>query len=423
MQGMTSNLSTSPIERSGASRLWLGFVSLVHPVLAPFLLSRLCVLVTAVFLEWLVDSGRAFRYEFIGQAPLATLSATFDANWYSDIAAHGYSVSSDVTIQQNYQFFPLFPLLMRVFGTILGLSGVHGGFNLAGVIVNHVLFLGCLALLYRLTLTQWGDAKFAKYTVWAMAFLPWSFVFSMAYSESLYLFTSLAAITLACQGQLKGGTGYIISVGLLSALAALTRPQGLTIALTIALLLIFSREGVSLYKRTRNVVLVLAPTVTALVGFAVYIATSTGNPWAVIQSGRPWGQGWLQDIGRIFLLPPENPFWIVDIVSAFGLVVWIGLLFALIAMFFSRTAHWMAPRPLKLLLVGYSVVYFLLTIVTAPANGSWGRYMVVVFPCVWVVAAIAQRLTKRTSAKLLLVTAVALQTLLFSSAIILQVTP
>jgi len=163
--------------------------------------------------------------------------------------------------------------------------------------------------------------------------------------------------------------------------------------------------------------------VIALVGFAVYIAINTGNPWAVLQSGRPWGQGWLQDIGRIFLLPPENPFWIVDIVSALGLVVWIGLLFALIAMYLSRTSHWMAPRPLKLLLVGYSVVYFLLTIVTAPANGSWGRYMVVVFPCIWVVAAVAQRITKRTSAKLLLVTPVALQTLLFSSAIILQVTP
>ena len=64
-------------------------VNYLRPVLLPFIISRFCTFVTALVLDWMLDSGKIVRYAFILHAPLATLSATFDANWYTDVAANG----------------------------------------------------------------------------------------------------------------------------------------------------------------------------------------------------------------------------------------------------------------------------------------------------------------------------------------------
>src|SRR5205814_6350863 len=123
----------------------------------PFLLSRAWVLVLALALQWSLDSGAVRKYDYVGVAPLSTLSATFDGNWYADVAAHGYSASADTSQEQNYAFFPLYPFLMRLAGDASGLSALRGGYNLAGVLLSHLFFLAALALLYRLTLAAWSD--------------------------------------------------------------------------------------------------------------------------------------------------------------------------------------------------------------------------------------------------------------------------
>src|SRR5688500_3287901 len=165
----------------------------MQPVLPAFLVTRGFVLVIALVLQWLLDSGRIFRYAYIGDAPLAPLSAVFDANWYGSIATGWYDISADAGEQSNLHFMPLFPILMRVVGSVLGLSGVQGGYNLAGVVLSHICFLVALVLLYKLTLEIWGDEKLAVRTVWLLSCMPWAFVFSMAYTESLFLMLILGS--------------------------------------------------------------------------------------------------------------------------------------------------------------------------------------------------------------------------------------
>src|SRR5437763_1103649 len=135
--------------RATSGRAVRSLINAMGPVLLPFVVSRSLVLIVAAVLEWLLDSGLAHKYAYIGDAPLATLSATFDANWYNDIAANGYSASPDLSQPHNYHFFPLYPFLMRLSGDLTGLGQLHGGYGLAGLILSHLFFFLALFMLYQ----------------------------------------------------------------------------------------------------------------------------------------------------------------------------------------------------------------------------------------------------------------------------------
>lgn len=199
----------------------------IKPVLLPFALSRIFILVLASALEWLLITGRAYRYAYIDDLPLATLSATFDANWYASIAAGGYATSPDFLQQQNYTFLPLYPLLMRFLGDLSGLGRVEGGYNLVGVVLSHVFFLISLVLFYQLTIELWKDEGVAIRSVWLICALPWSYIFSMAYTEALFLSLSLGVLLIAYRARKRPSSGVALSAGLLAALALLTRHQGI----------------------------------------------------------------------------------------------------------------------------------------------------------------------------------------------------
>ena len=77
-----------------------------------------------------------------------------------------------------------------------------------------------------------------------------------------------------------------------------------------------------------------------------------------------------------------------------------------------------AGRPL--LLTVYALSCFCITVYRAPANMGWGRYMLIAFPCFWVVATWS---SKSHSPRLSATLGVMLQVLLLSTAVIAQVTP
>src|SRR5205823_10704520 len=120
--------SSSSVSQPEAAGRWQALYRVVGPVWLPFLLSRAWVLALALALQWSLDSGAVRKFDYVGAAPLATLSATFDGNWYADVAAHGYSASADTSQEQNYAFFPLYSFIMRTVGSEIGLSAWIGGY-------------------------------------------------------------------------------------------------------------------------------------------------------------------------------------------------------------------------------------------------------------------------------------------------------
>jgi hypothetical protein len=180
---------------------------------------------------------------------LVAPAARWDSVWYLTIAEHGYGDKHD---HAQAAFYPLYPLLMRVLGWVVGSPLV------AGILVSLACFLVALVLLHKLALLELG-ARDARATVLLVAFFPAAFFFSAVYSESLFLLVSVGAFLAARNGRWAWA-------GALGGLAALTRNSGVLLLVPLAILF-FQQER---YGRRRQALwLALVP-----LGLALYLCWS-----------------------------------------------------------------------------------------------------------------------------------------------------
>ncbi|WP_320670179.1 mannosyltransferase family protein [Patulibacter defluvii] len=145
-------------------------------------------------------------------APLAR----WDSVWLLDVADVGYPTD----YAPRTAFFPLYPLLVRLVGTVLGSP------LLAGLLVSGACAFGGAMLVHRLTARELG-APAAGAAVWALLLFPGSLWLSAVYSEGLFLLLSAACVLAARQDRWA-------LAGVLGLLAALTRSAG--VVLVVALL-------------------------------------------------------------------------------------------------------------------------------------------------------------------------------------------
>ena len=137
----------------------------------------------------------------------------WDAVWYHWVEAHGYDPA--IAHGNLAAFYPGWPPAWHA------VSWLPIPIYLAGSLLATALFGVALCLLYRITLGRY-DVTIARRTVLFMAFWPLAFVFSMPYSESLFLLASLGAFALTWHGRWWSGS----AVG---ALAVLARPVGIAL--------------------------------------------------------------------------------------------------------------------------------------------------------------------------------------------------
>ena len=135
----------------------------------------------------------------------------FDSHWFTEIAAHGYTVKSTA-------FFPLYPLVIRGVSELLHVSPLA-----AGVLISNVAFFFGLYFFLRLARLDL-DRTGAVRTLFLLALFPTAFFFSSAYTEALFLL--LAALALYSMRARRWGRA-----GGYSALAAITRNTGIALGL------------------------------------------------------------------------------------------------------------------------------------------------------------------------------------------------
>jgi len=118
---------------------------------------------------------------------LTNALARWDTAFYYSIATSGYSWDPAVFQHENIVFFPLYPLLMRWGGTLLG-----GRTLLAGLLVSLIAFAGAIAILYRLAVLEMGEAH-AGPAILFLATFPFALFYSAVYTESLFLLLTVGA--------------------------------------------------------------------------------------------------------------------------------------------------------------------------------------------------------------------------------------
>lgn len=141
----------------------------------------------------------------------------WDAPHYQAIAERGYTAFDTALFTP-----PLYPLLMRLFGPLLG-----GNTLASGMLISSAAFLGCLIAFYFLARLELPNEKDAFRTVVYLAFFPTGFFLFAPYSESVFLLMVLMSFYATRKSRW-------VQAGLFGGLAALTRIPGSLIIIPLA---------------------------------------------------------------------------------------------------------------------------------------------------------------------------------------------
>lgn len=205
---------------------------------------------------------------------LAAPFARWDSVWYLAVANGGYGDD-----RAKAAFFPLYPLLVHVTGTVTG-SALWGG-----VLVSLVSLVAGLAVVHRLTALELGPVAAGR-AVWLAALFPMSFFYNAVYAEALFLALSAGAVYAARTGRWPWA-------GVLGALAAGTRSTGVLLVVPLALLAVRGRRRPPLAALWT----LLVP--AGLLVFCGWLAWRGPGAGAPFDAQEVWFRAWAGPLGGI----------------------------------------------------------------------------------------------------------------------------
>jgi hypothetical protein len=183
-----------------------------------------------------------------------------DGVWYLDIVKHGYVPSADSSGVSNVVFFPFYPLLIWLFQYLF-----LGQAVLAGWLISIASLIGACLVLRRLIIDFHPEIDPEK-AIWFALLFPTAVFFATVYSESLFLFLSIATVYALRK------RSYALA-GAIGCLASLTRVTGFLL-LVIAMIEFFSQPDWK--KRIDGLWLLLIP--LGLLAFFAYHAIAFHDP-------------------------------------------------------------------------------------------------------------------------------------------------
>ena len=309
-----------------------------------------------VAVAFVVTDAVLGRYRTRPEAPIDLGLLAWDGDWYRRIAEVGYAAGDDPAVR----FFPLWPLLGRWAGTVLG------GPEIALVVLANLFALACGVLLYRLTLAETGDTRTAASAVRLFSLFPSAFVLVLGYSEALFVMLALAMLT--C---LRSGRWW--SAAALGYLAGLTRPVGALLGLSAA---VSMRRAGRLGSPGAWAALLSGAAGSAT--YVVFCGLALDDPWAPFDRQRELRGGFAEPFSRLITALADGirgdegeAFHFLAVLCLVGLAV-------------------MCVRRLSPELWVYAVASTLLMISVENLN-STGRYALAAFPLVIAAAVVSRR--------------------------------
>ncbi len=209
---------------------------------------------------------------------LVEMMCQFDCGWYERIAMAGYGADAEWPPHgslPHWAFFPLYPLLIRLFATVTGLAAVPMGIVIANLCLAGFMLAGAAYLRQ----TRRDKAAPWRFVV-LVAVMPFGLFFSAPYTESLFaLLATLALLGLSAERPAAGAVA--------AALASATRPGGILLAPVFALhaLATLQRDGLR----------ALLPAAIAPLGLVAFILAqwiAVGDPLAFLHVQALWERVW-----------------------------------------------------------------------------------------------------------------------------------
>jgi hypothetical protein len=197
--------------------------------------------------------------------------ANWDGVWYIKIAKNGYADADGSTA-----FFPLYPVLLRYVGVIFG-----GNLVVTGIAISLACYGGAVWMLDRLVRAEFGDSVAARAVLY-LSIGPLSFFFQAVYTESLFLFLSLACFVCAREGRWR-------LAGLTGLLATLTRSTG--VLLLVPMVVFYYEQRDWKLRRTDKQIVNLLMIPEGLLVWMTYLSLAFGKPLLFAGAQAQWQRG------------------------------------------------------------------------------------------------------------------------------------
>lgn len=175
---------------------------------------RIAVFVISIFAVFIM------RDEQLSFNNLMNAYMQWDANNYFRIATGGYSYHVENGAYTTLAFFPLYPLIIRIFNVL-----IHN-MTASGLLVSALAYSGACAYMYNMLSSDYNKQTTIRAIVF-MSVFPHSLFFGTMMNESMLLFTAMATLY------------YIrrhcwIRVGIFGALASMSRLAGIMLVIPAA---------------------------------------------------------------------------------------------------------------------------------------------------------------------------------------------
>ena len=307
------------------------------------------------------------------QNPYFWAWTNFDGEHYLSIAQNGYGFGEQA-------FFPLFPLLIKFLGKLLGGSLIV--FNLSGLLISNASFLIGLLGLIRLVRLDYSE-RVARAALILFLLFPTSFYFGSVYTESLFF--ALVIWSFYCAKKQRW-----LFASCLGALASATRVIGIVI-LPALFLEWWSKKA----KKIDIQVIFLFLIPLGLAGYMYYLYIRHGDPLAFWRALPGFGE---QRSTVPILLPQVFYRYIFKILPQIN-YSYFPIVFSTYLEFLSGVAF-LAISSLAFFKMRLSYSTFLILGYLLPtlsgSFSSFSRYVLVLFPAFILAASYLSKATRLT---------------------------
>ncbi|MGZ3496448.1 MAG: mannosyltransferase family protein [Vulcanimicrobiaceae bacterium] len=222
------------------------FNQTIRDVFVDFVVTRFAIILIAE-LAAVTIGQRPGTHVQESSSLLLNVWGRWDAVHYLNIATIGYHGT-------DMAFFPLYPLLIRILGNLIGNHLV------AGIIISTSAFFFGLLYLYKLVEHEFGDRTVARHAIFYVSIFPTAVFFSAVYTESLFFMLTVASFYYMREHRW-------LLAGIIGLLAAMTRVEG------VLLVVPFVIEWYTAYRGDLKRGLVnLLPAALIPCGLGVYMA-------------------------------------------------------------------------------------------------------------------------------------------------------